>query len=121
MDAPTVSFAPKTLLAHCLKTQRSTRLRHENCLKLYLFWVYPCETDGWTLAHSGDFNPNRLHAIRNGDLDDLRLAFSLDDAQVTAAFQPRLCHLVQVRDALTAQFLPQVTVAHMRGAQRLFV
>src|SRR3954449_8370614 len=83
--------------------------------------VYPCETDGWTLAHSGDFNPNRLHAIRNGDLDDLRLAFSLDDAQVTAAFQPRLSHLVQVRDALTAQFLPQVTVAHMRGAQRLFV
>src|SRR3712207_8257883 len=57
-----------------------------------LFRSYASRTDGRTLTHSGYLNPNRLYAVRNGDLDDLRLAFGFDDAQAAAAFKPRLCN-----------------------------
>src|SRR4051812_43544469 len=54
-----------------------------------------------------------LHALGHPDLDNLKLPLRLDHAELAAALEPRLGNLLQTRDALAAQILPQIVLAHV--------
>src|SRR4051812_10537747 len=60
-----------------------------------------------------------LHAVSHRDLDHLGLGSGFDDAELTAALQPRLAYLLQARDAFATQILPEITLAHVRVPHRL--